>query len=64
MWNESVLRNDWWDRYSVQRYDEVPIGFVGVGDIAESGDGALWLVVAGEEDETSTEDHLRRYVTG
>jgi hypothetical protein len=44
--------------------DEVPIGFVGIGDIAESGDGALWLVVAGEESETSTEDHLRRYVTG
>lgn len=44
--------------------DEVPIGFVGVGDIAESGDGALWLVVAGEESETSTEDHLRRYVIG
>jgi hypothetical protein len=44
--------------------DEVPIGFVGVGDIAESGDGAMWLVVAGEESETSTEDHLRRYVVG
>jgi hypothetical protein len=44
--------------------DEVPIGFVGVGDIAESGDGALWLVVAGEESETSSEDHLRQYVFG
>jgi hypothetical protein len=44
--------------------DEVPIGFVSVGDIAESGDGALWLVVTGEESETSTEDHLRRYVIG
>jgi hypothetical protein len=44
--------------------DEVPIGFVGVGDIAESGDGALWLVVTGEETDTDTEDRLRRYPVG
>lgn len=41
--------------------DEVPIGFVGVGDIAESSDGNLWLVVTGEETETDTTDHLRVY---
>jgi streptogramin lyase len=41
--------------------DEIPIGFVGVGDIAESEDGTLWLVVAGEEADGTPEEHLRRY---
>lgn len=44
--------------------DEIPIGFVGVGDLAESEDGALWLVVAGEESDGSPDEHLRRYQFG
>lgn len=46
---------------SAELIDEVPIGFVGVGDIAESGDGTIWLVVTGEETETDAQDRLRRY---
>ena len=44
--------------------DEIPIGFVGVGDLAESEDGLLWLVVSGEESDGSPDEHLRRYELG
>ena len=43
--------------------DAIPTSLVGLGDLAQTGDGAIWMVV-GEEIEGDSTDHLRRYDLG
>jgi hypothetical protein len=44
--------------------DDIPTSLVGLGDLAQTGDGAIWMVVVGEEIEGDSTDHLRRYDLG